>query len=179
MTPETEATLIATAVRALPQVAGPHSGRYGEIATLLPGHRVDGVRVRPGEIAVGVVARYPATTAEVDAAVRAAVARAVGGATPVQVWIGDVALPGAPPLTTPSSGAHPADARPPVTPLPDASPPDVLSPVAHPPGAPLPVARPADARLAGSSPPGAPPPTPPPVRAPTRPAPATTPRTAP
>lgn len=94
MTPEIEATAIATAVRALPQVAGPHNGRYGEIATHLPGRRVDGVRARPAEIAVGVVARYPATTAEVDAAVRAAVRAVLGQAVPpLHVWIGDVALP--------------------------------------------------------------------------------------
>ncbi|PPK65107.1 hypothetical protein V5P93_004153 [Actinokineospora auranticolor] len=94
MSPEIEATVIAAAVRALPQVAGPHRGRYGEIATYLPGHRIAGVRVRTAEITVGVVARYPATVAEVDSAVRAAVRAAVGPALPaLHVWIGDVALP--------------------------------------------------------------------------------------
>ncbi|MER5261827.1 hypothetical protein ABTZ99_07085 [Actinosynnema sp. NPDC002837] len=106
MIPEIEATVIATAVRALPQVAGPHSGRYGEIATHLPGRRVDGVRVRPAEIAVGVVARYPATTAEVDTAVRVAVRAAIGRAVPaLHVWIGDIALP-----DTRSPGAQPPGA---------------------------------------------------------------------
>ncbi|MEV8444077.1 hypothetical protein AB0425_42450 [Actinosynnema sp. NPDC051121] len=103
MTPEIEATVIATAVRTLPQVAGSHSGRYGEIATHLPGRRVDGVRVRPTEIAVGVVARYPATAAEVDVAVRAAVRAALGRAVPaLHVWIGDIALP-----DTRAPGTHP------------------------------------------------------------------------
>ncbi|GAA3001147.1 hypothetical protein [Actinokineospora diospyrosa] len=98
MTPEIEAAVVAAAVNALPQVAGPHSGRYGEIATYLPGRRIDGVRVRATEIAVGVVARYPATVAEVGP----------GGPAP-HVWIGDVVFP------------HPAAAlEPPRRPVPSA-----------------------------------------------------------
>ncbi|MGW6443202.1 hypothetical protein [Lentzea sp. NPDC055074] len=94
MSPEIEAMVVATAVKLLPQVAGPHSGRYGEIATLLPGRRIDGVRLRPDEIVIGVVARYPATTAELDAAVRAAVHTAIGRVgSPVHLWIGDIAFP--------------------------------------------------------------------------------------
>ncbi|AXX30187.1 hypothetical protein KCV87_06040 [Actinosynnema pretiosum subsp. pretiosum] len=94
MTPDVEATAVAVAVSSLPQVAGPHAGRYGEIATLLPGRRVVGVRVRPDELVVGVVVRYPATTAEVDAAVRSAVHAVLGpDRVPLHVWIGDVAPP--------------------------------------------------------------------------------------
>ncbi|USX54082.1 hypothetical protein [Lentzea sp. HUAS12] len=94
MSPEIDAMVIATAVTVLPQVAGPHSGRYGEIVTLLPGRRVDGVRLRPDEIVIGVVARYPATTAEVDAAVRATVHAAIGRVEfPLHLWIGDIAIP--------------------------------------------------------------------------------------
>ncbi|MDX3659700.1 hypothetical protein PV646_20565 [Streptomyces sp. ID05-26A] len=93
MSPEIEAMVIAAAVKVLPQVAGPHSGRYGEIATLLPGRRIAGIRLRPGEIVIGVVARYPVTTAELDAAVRAAVHAAIGRVeVPVHLWIGDIAF---------------------------------------------------------------------------------------
>ncbi|MDQ7810832.1 hypothetical protein Q5425_44520 [Amycolatopsis sp. A133] len=78
---------IAAAVQALAPVAGLHSGRFGEIATPLPGRRVPGVRIREDEITIGVTIRYPARCTEVGAAVRAAV-----GAVdrPVVVRIGDV-----------------------------------------------------------------------------------------
>ncbi|MFC5288536.1 hypothetical protein ACFPM7_15865 [Actinokineospora guangxiensis] len=78
---------LAALVAALPQVAGLHSGRYGEITTLLPGRRVLGVRVRDDDVTIGVVARYPVPVAEVAAAVRAAVAPVA-----VDVWVGDVCL---------------------------------------------------------------------------------------
>ncbi|UOZ04887.1 hypothetical protein [Amycolatopsis sp. WQ 127309] len=87
---EIDADRIAAAVTALPSVAGLHSGRFGEIATLLPGRRVPGVRARPDEITIGVTGRYPATVAEIGAAVRAAVGPAD---RPVHVRIGDMAPP--------------------------------------------------------------------------------------
>ena len=70
---EIDADRIAAAVTALPHVAGLHSGRFGEIATLLPGRRVPGVRIRPDGITVGVTGRYPATAADIGDGVRAAV----------------------------------------------------------------------------------------------------------
>jgi hypothetical protein len=90
---------LAALVAALPQVAGLHSGRYGEITTLLPGRRVPGVRVHDDGVTtgttgaigtigtIGVVARYPVPVAEVAAAVRAAVAPMA-----VDVWVGDVCM---------------------------------------------------------------------------------------
>ncbi|WP_103342320.1 hypothetical protein [Amycolatopsis sp. CA-126428] len=78
---------IAAAVQALAPVAGLHSGRFGEIATYLPGRRVPGVRIRAHEITIGVTIHYPATTTQVGAAVRAAVGPAD---RPVAVRIGDV-----------------------------------------------------------------------------------------
>lgn len=92
MTDEIDAAVLATAVTALPQVAALHSGRFGEIATLLPGRRVPGVRVRPEEITIGVTGRYPATAAEIATAVRAAVGPAD---RPVHVTIADIAPPAA------------------------------------------------------------------------------------
>ncbi|MEA5363004.1 hypothetical protein VA596_25970 [Amycolatopsis sp., V23-08] len=92
MTPgvEIDAAVLATLVTALPQVAALHDGHFGEIATLLPGRRVPGVRIRPGEITIGVTGRYPATVAEIDAAVRVAIGPAD---RPVHVHVGDIAAP--------------------------------------------------------------------------------------
>ncbi|MDS0135887.1 MULTISPECIES: hypothetical protein [unclassified Amycolatopsis] len=88
MTPDAVAT--ADAVAGLPEVAGPHGGRVGEIATLLPGRRVAGVRVADDELTIGVVLRYPATAAAAAAAVRAALGPLD---RPVRVFVGDVAVP--------------------------------------------------------------------------------------
>lgn len=86
MTPD--AVVIAAAVAGLPEVAGPHGGRVGEIATLLPGLRVAGVRVADGEVTIGVVLRHPATATDAAAAVRAAVGPLD---RPMHVFIGDLA----------------------------------------------------------------------------------------
>ncbi|MGH4017209.1 MAG: hypothetical protein ACRDSL_25440 [Pseudonocardiaceae bacterium] len=84
---------IAVAVQACPTVAGLHGGRFGQATTYLPGRRVAGVAVFPGEIVIGVVGRYPASISEIAAQVRAAVA-AVAPGVPVTVNIEDLALPG-------------------------------------------------------------------------------------
>ncbi len=90
---EIDADTLAAAVLALPPVAGLHSGRFGEIATLLPHRRIPGVRIRPDEITIGVTGRYPATVAEIGDAVRAAIGPVD---RPVNVRIGDVAPPATP-----------------------------------------------------------------------------------
>ena len=82
-----DADRLATAVRARPHVAGLHGGRFGEIATYLPGRRIAGIRIRPDAITIGVTGRYPATAAEIDADVRAALGPVD---VPVHVRIGDV-----------------------------------------------------------------------------------------
>ncbi|OLF04995.1 hypothetical protein [Actinophytocola xanthii] len=68
-----DADRIAAAVRATREVAGLDGGRYGEIATYLPGRCVSGVRIRPESVTIGVIGRYPATVTDIDAGVRAAV----------------------------------------------------------------------------------------------------------
>jgi hypothetical protein len=85
---EIDADRIATAVQAQPTVAGLHSGRFGEIATLLRGRRIPGIRVRDDEITIGVTGRYPATAVEISDDVRAAVGPLD---RPVHVRIGDIA----------------------------------------------------------------------------------------
>ncbi|UOX90512.1 hypothetical protein MUY14_07770 [Amycolatopsis sp. FBCC-B4732] len=88
MTPD--AVAIAAAVAGLPEVAGPHGGRVGEIATLLPGRRVAGVRVTDDEVTIGVVLTYPVTAAAAATAVQAAIGPLD---RPVRVFIGDIAAP--------------------------------------------------------------------------------------
>ncbi|MBN6038495.1 hypothetical protein [Amycolatopsis sp. 195334CR] len=74
-TPETEADRIAAAVLALPDVAGLHGGRFGDIATLAARRRVTGIRVRDEDLTIAVSVRYPFSATEVAASVRAAVGR--------------------------------------------------------------------------------------------------------
>ncbi|MGH3904654.1 MAG: hypothetical protein ACRDTE_10760 [Pseudonocardiaceae bacterium] len=115
---------IATAVQACPAVAGLHGGRFGQATTYLPGRRVTGVAVYPGEIVIGVVGRYPASVSEIAMQVRAGVA-AVAPGVPVTVHVEDLALPGedpADPATNPppappgSIPTHPPVAPPRATP---------------------------------------------------------------
>jgi hypothetical protein len=84
---EIDADRIATAVQASRRIAGLDSGRYGEIATYLPGRRVSGVRIRPDSVTVGVIGRYPATVTEIDTWVRATVGPLD---RPLHVYIGDL-----------------------------------------------------------------------------------------
>jgi hypothetical protein len=105
---DTAPDLIAAAVLAVPHVVALSGGRVGEIATYLPGRRVEGVRMRREHVEVHVVARYGPTMAEVGAAVHAAVVGAVGP-TQVIVGIDDLAVP-----PFPGDGAtvvRPADLR--------------------------------------------------------------------
>jgi hypothetical protein len=109
---------IATAVQASRHIASLDSGRYGEIATYLPGRRVSGVRIRPDSVTIGVIGRYPATATEIDAWVRATIGPLD---RPLHVYISDlhigdfhigdtVAVPDgrAPDPTSPDQSSDPA-----------------------------------------------------------------------
>jgi hypothetical protein len=74
------------------------SGRYGEIATYLPGRRINGVRIRPDEVTIGVIGRYPATIADITACVRDALGFLD---RPVHVHVTDIAAPQATPSGLP------------------------------------------------------------------------------
>ncbi|MGW1681787.1 hypothetical protein [Saccharopolyspora sp. NPDC002376] len=87
------ADAVTTAVAACPLVAGLHGGRYGHIATYMPGRRVVGIRLTETELAIHIVARYPFVVAEVADQVRAAVAPYAGGLT-VTVVIEDLEVSG-------------------------------------------------------------------------------------
>ncbi|MDP8937946.1 MAG: hypothetical protein M3O23_09515 [Actinomycetota bacterium] len=86
---------VAAAVAGCPPVAGLSAGRFGEVATYLPGRRLVGVRLDDDELEVHVVARWGTPLPEVGDAVRRAVAP-VGDGRPVTVYIDDIEVPGAP-----------------------------------------------------------------------------------
>jgi len=94
---ELDATAIATAVEACPSVNRLSGGVAGEIATYLPGSRVNGVRVRPDNVTVSVVANWDVPARRVGDEVRAAVRRtaAINGAGvgQIDVMIDDVEIP--------------------------------------------------------------------------------------
>jgi hypothetical protein len=64
----------ARAVEACPTVARLSSGPLGTIATHLPNHRVEGLRVADESVEVHVVARWNMTVAQLSDEVRAALA---------------------------------------------------------------------------------------------------------
>lgn len=99
-----DADRIAAAVLACPAVAALHGGRFGEIATYLPGRRVAGVRVTDRSVEVHVVGRYPAPVAEIADQVRAAL-RPLVGPDRVDVVVGDYAAPGESAPVRPSDSA--------------------------------------------------------------------------
>jgi hypothetical protein len=84
-----DADLIAAAALRQPAVVGLHGGRYGEVATYLPGRRVTGVQVEGGRVAVHLIVRFGPPLHPVAAAVRLAVAPLANG-LPVDVVIEDV-----------------------------------------------------------------------------------------
>ena len=80
---------IVAAVLACPLVVGLHGGRYGQVATYLPGRRVTGIRITEDEVAIHLVACYPSAMDQVAAQVRSAVAPFTAGLA-VHVTIEDL-----------------------------------------------------------------------------------------
>ncbi len=83
---------VAAAVSGCPLVAGMSGGRFGEVATYLPGRRLVGVRLQGEELELHVVARWGTPLPDVADAVRRAVAGVAGG-RPVTVYIEDIEVP--------------------------------------------------------------------------------------
>lgn len=94
MTADVEA--VAAAATGCPLVAGLSAGRFGEIATYRPGHRIVGVREVDGTVEVHVVAGWGTPLPEVADVLRAAVTPHAGG-LPVAVFIEDIEVPVAAP----------------------------------------------------------------------------------
>ena len=90
----TDADDIAALVLTVPDVVRLHAGRFGEVATYLPGRRVVGVKVGDDLIEVHVTVAGRVPVRETARLLHAAVATLV--ATPVHVFIEDVAVPDPP-----------------------------------------------------------------------------------
>ena len=85
----TTADDIAVLVLAVPDVVRLHAGRFGEVATYLPGRRVTGVKLGDELIEVHVVVAGRTPVRRTAQRIHAAVATLV--ATPVHVFVEDVA----------------------------------------------------------------------------------------
>lgn len=90
----TEADDIAALVLTVPDVVRLHAGRFGEVATYLPGRRVTGIKLGDDLIEVHVVVGGQVPVRETAQLLHAAVATLV--ATPVHVFVEDVARPDPP-----------------------------------------------------------------------------------
>ncbi len=86
---------VAAAALGSPLIADLTGGRFGEVATYLPGRRLLGVREVDGTVEVHVVAKWGTPLPEVAEVVRAAVAAHTGGA-PVAVFVDDIEVPDEP-----------------------------------------------------------------------------------
>lgn len=86
------AEAVAAAAVSVPGVNALHAGRFGEVATYLPGRRVVGVRVDDDTLDVHIVMRWEHDVAVVAAAVHQAVA-AVAPGRQVSVTVEDVGIP--------------------------------------------------------------------------------------
>jgi hypothetical protein len=105
VTAEAMAEAIAEAVRRCPAVADLHSGGLVQVATYLPGRRIDGVRLEDDRVLVSVVAAYGVPLLALTEQVRAA-ALPLSGGRRVDIHVADLRLPGEePPALPPGSGA--------------------------------------------------------------------------
>ena len=93
------AAAVAAAARSVVGVEGLHTGRFGEVATYLPGRRIDGVQVRADRCAVHLVLAWGAPVLSTADRVRSIVEELV--ARPVDITIEDVIDPSVP---APASG---------------------------------------------------------------------------
>ena len=87
-----QSEVIASAVLAVPGVSSLHAGVMGEVATYLPGRRVNGIQVREGECEVHLVLDWGVSILDTADRVRTVVENLVTG--PVHVTVEDVAGPG-------------------------------------------------------------------------------------
>lgn len=86
------ADVVAAAVLAVPGVHDLHAGVAGEVATYLPGRRVNGIRMREPGCSVHVVLDWGVPVISTTDAVRAAVRPLVSG--PVDITVEDILPPG-------------------------------------------------------------------------------------
>ncbi len=89
---EVDPDAVAAAVQACPNVARLSAGTVEEIATYLPGRRVQGIRATDDVLEVHVVAKWGVPLPAVGAEVRQAVGALAGGRS-ITVAIEDLELP--------------------------------------------------------------------------------------
>lgn len=95
------ADAVAAAARSVPGVADLHTGAFGEVATYLPGRRVNGIRLRDDTTEVHFVVTWGSPVLVTADQVRAAVAALVS--TPVDVTVEDVVDPEAAAAASPAA----------------------------------------------------------------------------
>jgi len=94
---------VAAAVQACPDVSGLDGGKFGEVASYLPGRKVPGVVIGDGRVKVQVRSRWGVPAPYLAAMITAVVAPLTRG-RPVDVVIGDIDdPPGTPPAGAPGS----------------------------------------------------------------------------
>ena len=102
---------VALAVLQCPAVSGLDGGRFGEVASYMPGRRVAGVVAGGGRVRVSVRSRWGIPAAALAAQVTASVAPVTSH--PVDVMIADIDDPaGLPDAGMPAGMPGPAAARP-------------------------------------------------------------------
>lgn len=88
---------IRAATLAVPGVAKLHTGTFGEVATYLPGGKVEGIRSRSDGVEVHLVTKWESQVLQVAKAVQAAVSALPGmGGIPVRVVVQDITAPETP-----------------------------------------------------------------------------------
>ena len=87
-----EADVIAATVRNCPSVVDLTGGRFGEVATYLPGKRITGVRLTDDRIEVHLVGRYGIPIPVLAAEIRAALTHVARGRA-VDIRVEDLWVP--------------------------------------------------------------------------------------
>jgi uncharacterized alkaline shock family protein YloU len=87
-----EAEVIAATVRDCPSVVDLAGGRFGEVATYLPGKRITGVRVTEDRIDVHLVGRYGIPIPVLAVEIRAALTHVARGRA-VDIRVEDLWMP--------------------------------------------------------------------------------------
>jgi hypothetical protein len=83
---------VAAAVQACPGVSGLDGGRFGEVASYLPGRRVRGVAVRTDSVTVQVRSRWGVTAPDLLSQITAVLTPLIG-ARRVEVVVADIEEP--------------------------------------------------------------------------------------
>jgi hypothetical protein len=96
------ADAIASAARRCPAVADLYGGGPVQVATFLPGRRVEGVRLEEDRVLLSVVAAWGVPLIALADQVRAAVTPLAGGRR-VDIHVADICLPGEETLALPSA----------------------------------------------------------------------------